>query len=95
MTRDFSSRRTSCAAALTSSSTHPPPTEPIVDPFHEVFDEEEVVVDRYALVQVGTFANRQMVSSQEGREIARMLPPASAVVQEVLAITGKSEVPPQ
>jgi len=49
-----------------------PPAE---HPFQEAFEEEEVVVDRYASLEASTFHNRPQVRSREGQELARLLAP--------------------
>lgn len=44
-----------------------------VDPFGQGFDEEEVVVDRYADLDDGVFAGCPRVSSEEGRALAAII----------------------
>ena len=45
------------------------------DPFGEAFDEEEVVIDRYASLEADLFAERPAVNSREGSELSRLLTP--------------------
>ncbi len=45
------------------------------DPFGHAFEEEEVVIDRYASLEADLFADRPLVNSSEGRELAGMLDP--------------------
>jgi type II secretory pathway predicted ATPase ExeA len=47
----------------------------IADPFGEIFEEEEVVLDRYASLEANLFADRPLVSSSEGRELGDLLSP--------------------
>jgi len=47
---------------------------PAANPFEESFDEEEEVVDNYAMLQETRFANAPRVASRQGREIAALLP---------------------
>lgn len=42
-------------------------------PFGDVFEEEEVVIDRYASLEAQAMLHRPHVSSREGREIAAMM----------------------
>ncbi len=44
-------------------------------PFGERFEEEEVVIDRYASLEADVFADRPLVNSPEGRELGQMLNP--------------------
>ncbi len=46
-----------------------------LDPFGEAFDEEEVVIDRYASLEANVFAQRPMVRSQEGHDLGQLLAP--------------------
>jgi hypothetical protein len=43
------------------------------DPFGQPFDEEEVVIDRYASLEAGGLRRRPRVSSDEGRQLAAAL----------------------
>ncbi len=45
------------------------------DPFGEAFDEEEVVIDRYASLEADLFAERPLVNSREGTELSHLLTP--------------------
>jgi len=45
------------------------------DPFGESFQEEEVVLDRYASLDADVFGHRPQVSSREGRELSALLGP--------------------
>ncbi|MCC7083742.1 MAG: AAA family ATPase [Pirellulales bacterium] len=49
----------------------------LTTPFH-TFDEEEVVLDRYTLIERDALANRPLVRGPESRELAAMLPPIAA-----------------
>ena len=49
-----------------------PPAE---HPFQDDFEEEEVVVDRYAALTAGPFRDRPHVNSREGQELSRLLTP--------------------
>ena len=57
------------------------------DPFAEDFDEEEVVIDRYATLESGNFS-RPYVASEEGRQLAALFPttaptkPTLSIVRE-------------
>ncbi len=46
-----------------------------VDPFLEEFVEEEVVIDRFAMMQRDVLAGRPLVRSAEGHELAAMMTP--------------------
>ena len=46
-----------------------------IDPFGEAFDDEEVVIDRYASLEANVFAQRPTVRSQEGSELSQLLTP--------------------
>lgn len=46
------------------------------DPFAESFEEEEIVIDRYAALDARVLENRPQVRSEEGRRIASILPEA-------------------
>ncbi len=48
-----------------------------VDPFLEEFVEEEVVIDRFAMMQRDVLAGRPLVRSAEGHELAAMMTAAS------------------
>ena len=48
------------------------------DPFSELFDEEEVVLDPYASIETDALANRPLVESAEGRELGALLTPFTA-----------------
>lgn len=52
-------------------------------PFGGVFDEEEVVIDRYASLESQTLRSRPQVSSREGREIAALLGTTSTARQKL------------
>ncbi|HZZ71160.1 MAG TPA: AAA family ATPase [Pirellulales bacterium] len=56
--------------ALSTVDVVYPPAE---HPFQDQFEEEEVVVDRYAALTAGTFHDRPQVSSREGQELSRLL----------------------
>ena len=48
---------------------------PADHPFQDEFEEEEVVVDRYATLTANTFRDRPHVNSREGQELSRLLTP--------------------
>jgi hypothetical protein len=60
------------------------------DPFGQAFDEEEVVIDRYALLESGGLRRRPRFSSEDVRELAAALssavrndpPPSLAIAEE-------------
>ncbi len=52
-------------------------------PFGGVFDEEEVVIDRYASLEAQMLRTRPQVTSREGREIAAMLGTTATVRQKL------------
>src|SRR3712207_7556567 len=45
--------------------------EGAANPFQEAFEEEEVIIDRYASLEASALRSRQVVHSREGRELAR------------------------
>ena len=45
------------------------------NPFKEIFEQEEVVIDRYAALESSLFAQRPVVSSHEGEELSKLLAP--------------------
>ena len=47
----------------------------VADPFGEVFEDEEIVIDRYASLEADLFADRPLVNSSEGRELSALLNP--------------------
>ena len=48
---------------------------PANHPFQDAFDDEEVVVDRYAALTAATFSHRPAVASQEGADLSQLLSP--------------------
>ena len=44
-----------------------------MDPFHEEFEEEEVVIDRYASMEIDLLRDRPIVHSTEGRQLSALL----------------------
>ncbi len=66
------------------------------NPFNEVFEDEEIVIDRYASLEADLFADRPLVNSSEGRELADLL---NALAEHqstgtTLSITGaRTEAP--
>ena len=54
------------------------------DPFSETFEEEEVVIDRYATLEAA-LTGRPRVRSRQGQEIAALLPAKSAQLEETSA----------
>jgi len=61
-----------------AGSIHPESTREfgrVFDPFHEIFDEEEVVIDRFPAHEGDMLRDRPVVFSSEGRELAQMLAP--------------------
>ena len=65
--------------------TTPPDTAPPeadqpskVDPFGDAFEEEEVVIDQYASLELEAFRGRPQVIGDESLELATALPPISA-----------------
>ncbi len=54
-----------------------------IDPFQEEFEDEEIVLDRYAVADAGTFAAHQTVSSREGSELSARLAPLTRPPQTV------------
>lgn len=69
------------------------------DPFAEDFDEEEVVIDRYATLESGNFS-RPYVATEEGRQLAALFPatapakPQLSIVREPIAPTISPEPTP-
>jgi type II secretory pathway predicted ATPase ExeA len=61
---------------------------PSSNPFHEVFDEEEVVIDRYTSSQQDVLANRPLVSSPESKELAAQLAAFGAVRMPAVGIAA-------
>jgi hypothetical protein len=49
--------------------------EGVADPFGEVFEDEEIVIDRYASLEADVFSDRPLVNSSEGRELSDLLNP--------------------
>jgi len=47
----------------------------VANPFGEVFEDEEIVIDRYASLEADLFADRPLVNSVEGRELSDLLNP--------------------
>jgi type II secretory pathway predicted ATPase ExeA len=71
---------------LTAGNTEVEVTFHYPDPFGQGFEEEEVVIDRYASLEAAAFRNRPRVRSEEGRELAVALFGAEEL---------KAVVPPQ
>jgi hypothetical protein len=63
-----------------------------LDPFADAFEEEEIVIDRYAALDAGALAHRPRVTSEEGREMARLFPETSAPPRPALSIAGTLDV---
>lgn len=61
------------------------------NPFAEEFDEEEVVIDRYASLDAAGFRGHPQVHSSEGRILAALLEPFSRLPQPQLALVDASE----
>lgn len=55
------------------------------DPFQEQFAEEEVIVDRYAAIDTGSFAGLPTVTSVEGRELGSRLAAVARSVEPLRA----------
>jgi hypothetical protein len=53
----------------------PNPSARVSHPFHEMFEEEIVLVDRYASFEVGRFVHQRAVHSLEGRLLSALLEP--------------------
>jgi hypothetical protein len=53
-----------------------------LNPFHEAFDEEEVVIDRYTSLEIDALAHRPLVRSAESRELAAILAAADTTVEQ-------------
>jgi hypothetical protein len=60
------------------------------NPFQEPFDQEEVVLDRYAAIETDALANRPLVSSAESRELGAMLTPFAREAGPSVAIAAAS-----
>jgi hypothetical protein len=60
--------------------------EPTANPFHEAFDEEEVVLDPYTTIETDALADRPLVYSDEGRELGALLSPLSETDKEARTI---------
>jgi type II secretory pathway predicted ATPase ExeA len=75
--------------AATPNAVHVPE---VVDPFGQGFEEEEVVIDRYANLDDGVFAGCPRVSTEEGRALAAIIErhsrPQLSVVEEVAEADG-------
>ena len=56
-----------------SSYQDQPPAPGTTDPFDERFEQEEVLVDRYSMLEPGSFGERHHVESDEGRTLAALL----------------------
>jgi type II secretory pathway predicted ATPase ExeA len=56
------------------------------NPFHESFDEEEVVIDRYSAIETDALANRPLVTSAESRELNALLAPFTGGIKPSVAI---------
>jgi type II secretory pathway predicted ATPase ExeA len=48
-------------------------------PFHQSFEEEEVIIDRYTAIEADALTNRPLVHSAEGRALGALLPSASQI----------------
>ncbi len=48
-------------------------------PFHQSFEEEEVIIDRYTAIEADALTNRPLVHSAEGRVLGALLPTASQI----------------
>lgn len=59
-------------------------------PFGGVFDEEEVLIDRYASLEATTLHNRPRVSSSEGRAIATLMGATSPARQQLGIVSDES-----
>lgn len=64
-----------------------------VDPFAEVFAEEEDVVERFVMAGPDDFHERLHVASREGQAISRQLPPGPAAVPPAAAAASVEAVP--
>ena len=66
------------------------------DPFGEAFDEEEVVIDRYASLEADLFAERPAVNSREGQELSHLLTPwMNRAAEPTLSMTSSGRTNPQ
>jgi type II secretory pathway predicted ATPase ExeA len=63
------------------------------DPFGEAFDEEEVVLDRYASLEANLFDSLPHVQSREGGELSSLLAPWTNQEQDPPLGIAKSEQP--
>ncbi|HJN13654.1 MAG: AAA family ATPase [Pirellulaceae bacterium] len=62
-----------------------------IDPFGQNFDEEEIVIDRYADLDGGVFAGCPRVSSEEGRTLASIVDPHPSPQLPVVEVDSVDE----
>ncbi|HTU23770.1 MAG TPA: AAA family ATPase [Pirellulales bacterium] len=65
----------------------------IVDPFGQTFDDEEIVIDRYASLDADLFSNRPQVNRPDGLELAEMIATwPSPFAEPTLSIAAGPEI---
>ncbi len=65
-----------------SASAASPVAPPSADPFEDSFENEEIVIDHYAILDAELLAERPHVSSAEGRELAAAISHAARIGEQ-------------
>lgn len=100
-TRPGSQIGASPEASSLEAQEHAPPTERVAseeivesNPFGDAFEEEEIVIDRLASLELEAFRDCPQVLSDESLELASVLPHTEEVI-ETIAFPGEAEQVPE